>query len=237
MSSEESDEPASSHALHTLLAEMPIPQQATQRSAYHLPTWSFPSAPVSRASPSPRAADCTSSGTIVSPPSTSRSAARPTPELDLATAPSTVHHTSLFSTPNRSIFSSGPPIASVSANTVHASMSAPPAGNSANPLSVLTSPSSSTHRRSVHYQNEEPSSARNSRMTQVEKDVDDPSTPVERDTTSLSRGTTTPTALTRLFAAPETATPTVSRHASYLRTSSGTTYTRGRHKSLRMNLI
>jgi len=61
----------------------------------------------------------------------------------------------------------------------------------------------------------------------VEKDVDDPSTPSERESTLLSRGATTPTALTRLFAAPEITSPTLSRHASYLRTPSGTTYNRG----------
>lgn len=230
--SSESDEPASSHALHNLLADLPMPQQSTQRAVYHLPTWSFPSAPVSRTSPSPGAGENISSGTAFSPPSTSRSAACSTSELDLATAPLATHHTSLFSTPSRSIFSSGPPIASVSANTAHASMSAPPQPNSANPLSVLTTPSSGTNRRSVHYQTKESSPARNGRMAQVEKDVDDPSTPVERDTASFSRGATTPTALTRLFAAPEAATPTVSRHASYLRTSSGATYARGKCRAL-----
>lgn len=224
MSSEESDEPASSHALQNLLAEMP--QQSGQRNI-HLPTWSFPSAPVSRKSPSPGLAEAASSSTVFSPQSTSRNTIRPTSELDLANVAPSAQHPSLFSTPSRSIFSSGPPIASVSANTAHASMSAPPPGNSSNPLSALTGPSSTTNRRSVHYQLEEPSSARNVRMGQVEKDVDDPSTPLERDSTLLSRGATTPTALTRLFAAQETTPPTVSRHASYLRTPSGTTYTRG----------
>ena len=234
MSSEDSDEPATSHAFPHLLADLTRAQQPTQRPVHHLPTWSFPSAPVSRTSPAPGAVERTSSGTIVTPLSSSRSTVHHTPDPDLSTGPSGTHHSSLFSTPNRSIFSSGPPIASVSVNTAHASMSAPSAGNSANPLSVLTSPTSSANRRSALHQSEETSSTRNGRMTRVEKDVDDPSTPVERDPTSFARGNTTPTALTRLFAAPDITTPTVSRHASYLRTSCGTTYTRGMRNVLRL---
>ena len=48
---------------------------------------------------------------------------------------------------------------------------------------------------------------------------------VEPTTSTERRGTSTPTALTRLFAGPE-ATPIVSRQASYIRTASGTAYTR-----------
>lgn len=64
-------------------------------------------------------------------------------------------------------------------------------------------------------------------MARAEKDVDDPSVNVERARSVERRGTSTPTALTRLFAAPEASTPTISRHTSYIRTQSGTAYTRG----------
>ena len=62
-------------------------------------------------------------------------------------------------------------------------------------------------------------------MPRAEKDVDDPSVSQEATAGAERRGTSTPTALTRLFAAPE-ATPIISRHASYIRTNSGTAYTR-----------
>ena len=94
------------------------------------------------------------------------------------------------------------------------------------PLSTLANPSSSTNKRSVHYQSDVPSSSRKARTTRVEKDVDDPSSPVEPARMADRGGTGTPTALTRLFATPEVSTPTLSRHASYFRTPSGTGYTR-----------
>ena len=62
-------------------------------------------------------------------------------------------------------------------------------------------------------------------MPRAEKDIDDPSNSQEASTAAERRGTSTPTALTRLFAAPE-ATPIISRHSSYIRTASGTAYTR-----------
>ncbi len=77
----------------------------------------------------------------------------------------------------------------------------------------------------MHYQNDNPSLSRKTRIPRAEKDVDDPSIPMEGSTANASRGSNTPTALTRLFAAPET-TPIVSRHSSYIRTASGTAYTR-----------
>ena len=200
---------------HNLILGLDMPQQLSHSSTVRLPTWSFPSAPASRTSLSPRR------------PETSRSLVGPSPELDLATTGPSMHHPALFSTPNRSIFSSGPPTSSVSANTAHASMSAPPQGNSSIPLSALTSPSFSMSRKHVPLSAEESNPPSKPRLSQAEKDIDDPSTPVERTSVSFTRGTTTPTALTRLFTAPEVASPTVSRHASYVRTSSGTTYTRG----------
>ena len=103
-------------------------------------------------------------------------------------------------------------------------MSSPSPVQSNHPLSALTVPSAST-RKAVHYQNDIQSSSRKNRIPRAEKDVDDPSASQEATAGAERRGTSTPTALTRLFAAPE-ATPIVSRHSSYIRTASGTAYTR-----------
>ncbi|MCJ1450043.1 hypothetical protein MMC28_000371 [Mycoblastus sanguinarius] len=139
--------------------------------------------------------------------------------------PQSLPQPSLFNTPNRSIFSSGPPTSSVSANTAHASMSSPSPVQSTHPLSGLVVPPVGANKRTVHYQSDFQSASRKNRIPRAEKDVDDPSMSVERAGSAERRGTNTPTALTRLFAAPEV-TPAVSRHASYSRTASGTTYTR-----------
>ena len=103
-------------------------------------------------------------------------------------------------------------------------MSSPSPVQTPHPLSALTlAPPSS--KKAVHYQPDTQSALRKSRVPRAEKDVDDPSVPHDAGAGFERRGTSTPTALTRLFAAPE-ATPTVSRHSSYVRTASGTAYTR-----------
>lgn len=207
---------------------MNISNHSDQPSHAQLPTWSFPSTSSSRNSPSPGIAESPSTSATIFPPRTvSRHSPKPQPELDPTTSVPSILQPSLFNTPNRSIFSSGPPTSSLSANTAQASMSAPSPVNSARPLSALTVPSSSSARRSVHYHNDNTSSARRNRIPRAEKDVDDPSVNVERARSVERRGGSTPTALTRLFAAPEASTPTISRHASYIRTQSGTAYTRG----------
>ncbi|CAD6573783.1 MAG: hypothetical protein ASARMPREDX12_006243 [Alectoria sarmentosa] len=104
-------------------------------------------------------------------------------------------------------------------------MSSPSPVHPTHPLSALTVPASGSSRRSVHYQNENLPTAVKSRIPRAEKDVDDPSIQVESTTSAERRGAGTPAALTRLFAAPEV-TPIVSRHSSYIRTASGTAYTR-----------
>lgn len=103
-------------------------------------------------------------------------------------------------------------------------MSSPPPIQSALPLSALTGSNNGLSRRSVHY-HDGPSISRKGRLPRAEKDIDDPSALHENLLPSDIRGSSTPTTLTRLFAAPET-TPVVSRHSSYIRTSSGTAYTR-----------
>lgn len=104
-------------------------------------------------------------------------------------------------------------------------MSSPPPSHVTRPLSALHGPPSGAGRRTVHYQGESLSTPRKSRISGAEKDIDDPSSTHERTHSADARGTSTPTALTRLFAAPE-ATPIVSRHSSYIRTHSGTNYKR-----------
>ena len=151
-------------------------------------------------------------------------APRPTSDLE-PSSDSNLHHSSLFSTPNRSIFSSGSPDASVSASTAHA-MGGSQTALPCHPLSALATSSSGAKRRSVHYRLDN-SSFGNGQILRSEKENDDPSTPLERSRNMERRETSTPTALTNLFTSTEPETPTISRHASYLRTTSGTSYTRG----------
>ncbi|KAL8628473.1 hypothetical protein Q9189_005832 [Teloschistes chrysophthalmus] len=224
----ESDEPeVSSHALHGLISDLNISSSSHHGQLPHaqLPTWSFP--PTStRTSPSPRLVDTSAIGTIFSPRPNPRPDPTLAPELDLAAPNVPIHHTSLFNTPSRSIFSSGPPTSSVSANTAQASMSAPSPVNSSRPLSGLTVPATNISRRTVHYQSDGPSLVRKGRTPRAEKDIDDPSVCGARSSSVERRGTSTPTALTKLFTAPEAATPALSRHASCIRTASGTPYIR-----------
>ena len=238
--SDEHDDGSShvSHGLHTEGQAPPHPDPSMNSLPQtQLPTWTFPSSTSPRHSPSPHQAEPpppSATGTIFSPRPTTRNQSASTPELDLAESLQSherghpiLHHTiqpTLFNTPNRSIFSSGPPTSSLSSSTAQASMSPPPPVHSTRPLSVLNSPHG-LGRRSVHYQIDNLSTPRKSRAARAEKDIDDPSAVHERAPSADARGTSTPTALTRLFAAPE-ATPVVSRHSSYIRTASGTAYTR-----------
>ncbi|KAL6714505.1 hypothetical protein ACLMJK_007930 [Lecanora helva] len=226
-SRESADDPeVSSHALHGFLADLNI--QHPPNHVNQTPTWTFPSSASAQNTQPPNSAD----GSIFSPrPSRYQTSSapqlNPTPPSNNSSPPpahQAPSQPSLFSTPNRSIFSSGPPTSSISSNTAQASMSSPPPVQSAHPLSALTFPSAS-NRKAVHYQNDLQSTPRNNRMPRAEKDVDDPSASHEASAAAERRGTSTPTALTRLFAAPE-ATPIISRHPSYIRTASGTAYTR-----------
>ncbi|KAL9113586.1 MAG: hypothetical protein Q9227_002324 [Pyrenula ochraceoflavens] len=128
----------------------------------------------------------------------------------------------LFSTPGRSIFASGPPTSSISANTAQASLSpALPSSSSARPLSVLSSPQSGTSRKSSSRnvpENLSGSSAPLRRRTiQVsEKDVDDPTTINSTDQDAAQ--TPVPTTLSKLFVPPEH--PGLSRPVSHIRTAS-----------------
>ena len=101
-------------------------------------------------------------------------------------------------------------------------MSSPSPIRSTRPLSVLGGPTPNKASRSVHYQSDGQVTPRKSRIPRAEKDIDDPSVPTDA---SERRGTGTPTTINHLFAPPE-GNPIVSRHSSYIRTSSGTAYTR-----------
>ena len=230
VSRESADEPdVSSPALNGLdglLADMNDANPLNPVAHAQLNTWTFPAATSPRHTPSPGPAD----GSIFSPRPPPQYHPNSAPELDL-TAPTQVagpvpiiNQPSLFNTPNRSIFTTGSPTSSISANTAQASMSSPSAMQAPHPLSALTFPSGS-NKKAVHYQNDSPSTPRKNRIPRAEKDIDDPSNPSETAAGADRRGTSTPTALTRLFAAPE-ATPIISRHSSYIRTASGTAYTR-----------
>ncbi|KAG8532740.1 uncharacterized protein KY384_002617 [Bacidia gigantensis] len=225
----ESDEfPPSSHAhAHSSLTDEQASTHArTQDRLPHLqfPTWTFPSSRSPSLADPPRSA----TATIFSPQPRNQSS-NSDPEL---VVPSHAHdrshstsHAGLFNNPNRSIFSSGPPTSSISSNTAQASMSSPPPPQPPHPLSALNNASGIPSKRSVHYQNSIPPSHRKSRISRAEKDIDDPSVTHERAPSADGRGISTPTALTRLFSGPE-APPIVSRNASYIRTHSGTAYTR-----------
>ncbi|KAI9887719.1 MAG: hypothetical protein M1823_000468 [Watsoniomyces obsoletus] len=141
------------------------------------------------------------------PPASSSSNA--TSNLSPSSGPSLEH---LFNTPNRSIFSSGPPTASLSANVAQASLSGAVSTHSSRPLSALTATSASTarHRVASAVLSDPTSSSRSpaGAVYQAEKEVDDPTTPMELSPVYQNSYMATPMALTRLFA------PTNSAHSS-----------------------
>ena len=172
---ESADEVTSSHAFHGLLDDLSISPHIKHPSHVQLHTWTSPSSTSARNSPSPSLAE----GSIFSPRPPPRYHPNSAPELDLA-APTHVNHPvapsvnqpSLFGTPNRSIFSSGPPTSPISSNQAQASMSSPsPVHSTTRPLSALTG---SSPRKAMHYQSD---SQRKTRIPRAEKDVDDPSIP------------------------------------------------------------
>ena len=223
-----------SHALNDLLADLNHPSSASssnQLLSAHIPSWSSTyHSSSARSSPGPSTP--LPGSPAARPPfphrSSSREYSRHAPDLDPTSPSTTTHQHTLFNTPSRSIFSSGPPTSSISAKTAQASMSAPSPVNPTLPLSALTLPSSSSSRRSVHYPSDAhaPSSRKTRIHSSPEKDVHDPSSTLEDSRSAERRDASTPTALSRLFAAPEAPTPIISRNASYARNTSGVGYTR-----------
>ncbi|KAI9793155.1 MAG: hypothetical protein M1835_007411 [Candelina submexicana] len=182
------EQEGSSHALHTL-------GRSLSGLTIQTPTWAFPSPPTNEP---------------VAP-----SASAPLPET--GSSSSSAPQQPLFNTPARSIFCSGPPTSSLSVNTAQASMSATSPSSSSRPLSALTTPANNTPRRTGQYINGASSIAgRASRIPRAEKDVDDPSTPGGRSTSAERGGNHTPTAVAKLFSAPDIP----SRQPSYNRTMS-----------------
>lgn len=231
---EESDEPTMSshagHAVHDLLNDLRVPSHSNhsnQLSPSHaqLPTWAFPMTSSARNSPSPAVADTLAAGTIFTQRSTRRST--PTTVVVESDPNTSTHQPSIFNTPNRSIFATGPPTSSLSVNTAQASMSAPSPANNGRPFSALAAPSSSASRRAAHHQTDGTVPVRRSRASRAEKDIDNPSSEAERTTSVERRTNSTPVALTRLFSSAETSKPTVSGHASFTRGTGAATYTRG----------
>ncbi|MCJ1380264.1 hypothetical protein MMC17_003367 [Xylographa soralifera] len=225
-SRDESDVPeVPSHALHDLLADLNTPSSSTLTplASTQTSSWSFPSL-TSRTSPPPYGSGPAG---LLPRRTSSREHTTSATALDLASSvPSGHTPQTLFNTPTRSILSSGPPTSSVSASTAQASMSAPIPNNSPHSLASLTSPHSSASRRpALYHPDTQSSSSRKVRLSRAEKDVDDPSISME-DPRITERGIHTPTTLTKLFTTPEVPSPSVSRHASYIRTSGGTKYTR-----------
>ena len=218
--SDEQDGDSSSQALHNLLADLNMQPPTVQA-----PTWSF--SPTNRSNPPSPAPTLEHAGPGIHLPhrTSSRTPARSAPNLENG-GPS---QPSLFNSPSRSIFLSGPPTSSVSANTAQASMTALPPSGSSRPLSALTVPASNAARRTVHYHSDTtPLSVKRSRLTRAEKEVDDPSTANEQASSSDRRSNTTPTALSRLFTAPEASTTLLSTESPYSRAQSSIPYTRGR---------
>jgi hypothetical protein len=128
-----------------------------------------------------------------------------------------------FDPPHRSIFTSGPPTASLSSNTAQASMSA--ASGSSRPLAALTSASGS--RRNTPRVIELPSqfssllSPTRQSLTIPEKDVDDPSDLIIANAPDMTEVDTS-TTLSKLFAVSGSASPLpTSTGMSHLRSFSG----------------
>lgn len=154
---------------------------------------------------------------------------------DIATSPAS------FEPPLRSIFVSGPPTASVSANTAQASLSTVMASSSSNPVAALTS-AGGNRRMNIRMGEITPSlssSAMVSRypLLHLEKDIDDPTA----STTGASfDGTTTNTsaAVTRLFVASDGTSPgPISRGPSHLRVASGVSRSSGDTSTLNGHLL
>ena len=229
MSPSEDDVPeVSSHALHGLLADLNTPSSSINHtilsSSLHAladaqsSSWTFPgvsSRPVPFSHGSGPAPLIPRQIPLLEHSSSA-------PELDLASPGLSGQQQTLFNTPIRSIISSGPPTSSLSANTAQASISPPSPSGSSHPLTSLSLPVQYSTRRMNH---QPENSSRRVRISRAEKDVDDPSSSIEDPRLTEGRNET-PTSLSRLFAPPET-DPSISRHASFARTNSGTQYTRG----------
>lgn len=239
-SRDQSDDLEAGTTLRDILADLAIAQQEQQTpnvasasdSTWILPPYTprFPtsaSSPRGPPSPAPRTSSIqrptiqhrSVSATPVAAQVPAQVPALPNPEPAQAT---------FFDPPPRSIFSSGPPTASVSANTAQASLSSAMSSNGSRPLAALsaTNGSGTTSRRSVSRTVNEPASPMSSQFASrrrtlpvPEKDIDDPSTVTASETEGNPQYTST--TLARLFAASDP-TQALSRGPSHIRSGSGT---------------
>ncbi|KIW49487.1 hypothetical protein PV05_11161 [Exophiala xenobiotica] len=128
-----------------------------------------------------------------------------------------------FEPPLRSIFVSGPPTASISANTALASLSAAVSSGNAGPLAALTNAGGS---RRINGRAGDAASTLspglNSRQLMInpEKDVDDPTTNSTTNTFDFGPAST-PATVSRLFVPGDAPSPGISRGPSYMRPMPG----------------
>lgn len=123
---------------------------------------------------------------------------------DIATSPVS------FDPPLRSIFVSGPPTASVSANTAQASLSTAVASSSSNPVAALTS-AGGNRRMNIRLGDVTPSASPSGMIPRypllhLEKDVDDP-TASTNDPSYNNTATNTSAHLSRLFVTSDVTSP------------------------------
>ncbi|ETN39140.1 uncharacterized protein HMPREF1541_05363 [Cyphellophora europaea CBS 101466] len=167
------------------------------------------------------------SRSILSPSISSQPESRDRPAQRRAASANQVHalaageqssSQAIFESPLRSILVSGPPTASVSANTALASLSAATTSTSAGPYAALTSASARMQPpRFDDVLSSPPRSALPPLLT-LEKDLDDPET---GSSVMVQENSTLPTTLSRLFAVSDIATPApASRLHSHLRSLS-----------------
>ena len=128
-----------------------------------------------------------------------------------------------FDIPLRSIFVSGPPTSSVSANTALASLSSNMASSSSNPVAALTSAGGS-RRVNIRAGDIAPTVSPGVLpgrypLLNLEKDVDDP-TATSMGVTFEGNFQSTPAALNQLFMPSDSTSPAMSRMQSHIRSTS-----------------
>lgn len=163
-----------SNSLHDLLRGItsPTAQQSSATSwSFRSPAHEGTSASSSR-TPLPVTSDTVRNRMNSRPaiPSRSRTISSPA-ERELSTTAEPPNFVNQVSPPPRSIFVSGPPTASVSANTAHASFGTTSASGNALPLSALTT--TSLGRRSIPRPTDLTISTASASIPGTEKDVDD----------------------------------------------------------------
>ncbi|KAI9670445.1 MAG: hypothetical protein M1829_004768 [Trizodia sp. TS-e1964] len=134
-------------------------------------------------------------------------------------------HLTLFNTPSRSIFTSGPPTSSVSSNTAQASMSA--SALSAQPIS-----SSGVSRKNAFFPQITSSTSKRARLTPRAENGVDESTLQYGPSSIGQRPASSPSALTKLFAATSLSPPL--RRSPQNNSPFGGTYVRAPHEMLQL---